>query len=58
MRRLAGVLMFGLVTACQPIAMPSVPAVQTDAGRQCVQRRYARMLWIVEPMTPAAYSPA
>jgi hypothetical protein len=20
--------------------------------------RYARMLWIVEPMTPAAYSPA
>jgi hypothetical protein len=37
MRRLTGLLVFMLVTGCQPIAMTNAPAVQTDAGRQCVQ---------------------
>ena len=31
---------------------------QTAGGATMGQWRYARMLWIVEPMTPAAYSPA
>jgi hypothetical protein len=41
MRQFTGaLLMFTLLSACGPalIEMPRAPAVQTDAGRQCVQR--------------------
>jgi hypothetical protein len=37
------------------VSGPSGEKVFTLEG---AEQRYARMLWIVEPVTPAAYSPA
>jgi CheY-like chemotaxis protein len=46
--------------------LKDIPVVVLSAAGEVVEpisadyflRRYARMLWIVEPVTPAAYSPA
>jgi hypothetical protein len=37
MRRPTWVFVLALAGACSPIPMPKVPAVQTDAGRHCLQ---------------------